>query len=842
MWANPLNWADGTMPTNTDDVTFGGTIVGSATITLPVGAEASALLFNNAYTLSGGTLALGRPTFTQGSILMGGPPAAVGTINTTLVGGKGLLISHNGTLLLTGNNTFSGPINVGGSSGAVRITSDANLGDISNACGSYGIIEADATFTSMRTYTLGTSQAGFSVTGANLFTIGTALNIGGVMAKKGTGTLILTQPASGMFAGGIDTDVNDGVLRLEHADALGTTHFNGIEVQTNGTLELANLTFARKVTLQGGRVRGSGNTLLAGGLQLDAFDNSRINSGTSAGDVLTVGDAVNELTGGFGRTATIEGAGTVIFNHSSTNSAVWKVTSGTLLLNHAQALGTGTAAVTVTNAALGLGFGSFTRNLNVANATLYSVGTTAQLSGSITPGGATTLATTVALTAPGAASGNDMSISGQLFLPRLAVTNTSGVPAALTLTNTTNSFGNGITIDQDAELISKPTTKTGHTLTGNTFLTLRGGTVSFLSNSDLSLALGWLSAGTGIGIEPARTSRLFYDRYDAGGAGHTLIVPVIVATNQTLETEAGHDYTIQTHYLNSRGTLEHQGGDLRISGFQSHQVASKLIVNAGTVTIDVDTSGGSGPNLMLEANAGVTTLNSTQKLASISVAAGAVVTMSADGNRALHTGALSVIGSGNLDLNDNDLVVNNESFSVIQGLVLLGFGNPAGPGITSSTSDGSQILALFDNALVGAGDWNGVPIGANAVVGKYTYFGDVNIDGQVTGDDYTVIDANLNTTPPVGLGWLSGDANLDGIVTGDDYTVIDANLGLGNGNPLTPSQSTNPVPEPAAVALVAAGLLTARRRRRDGQVTGDDYTVIDTNLNTTHAVGPEQDK
>jgi len=41
-----------------------------------------------------------------------------------------------------------------------------------------------------------------------------------------------------------------------------------------------------------------------------------------------------------------------------------------------------------------------------------------------------------------------------------------------------------------------------------------------------------------------------------------------------------------------------------------------------------------------------------------------------------------------------------------------------------------------------------------------------------------VIDANLNTTPLAGLAWLAGDANMDGVITGDDYTVIDANLGL----------------------------------------------------------------
>jgi hypothetical protein len=54
-------------------------------------------------------------------------------------------------------------------------------------------------------------------------------------------------------------------------------------------------------------------------------------------------------------------------------------------------------------------------------------------------------------------------------------------------------------------------------------------------------------------------------------------------------------------------------------------------------------------------------------------------------------------------------------------------------------------------------------------------------------DDYTIIDSNLNTTPPIGLAWLRGDSNLDGIVTGDDYTTIDSNLGLGTSNPLSPA-------------------------------------------------------
>jgi hypothetical protein len=179
---------------------------------------------------------------------------------------------------------------------------------------------------------------------------------------------------------------------------------------------------------------------------------------------------------------------------------------------------------------------------------------------------------------------------------------------------------------------------------------------------------------------------------------------------------------------------------------------------------------------------------------------------------AVHLTSLSLGATAVLDVADQDLVINNASYSDIRNLVFAGFGTNSA--ITSSTSDGTQILALFDNALVGVSDWSGRTISGNAIVGKYTYFGDVNFDGQVTGDDYTVIDSNLNTTPPVGFEWLSGDANLDTLVSGDDYTTIDSNLGLGTGNPLTPARFTlSAVPEPR-VAAIAGGLFLATATSR----------------------------
>jgi hypothetical protein len=65
------------------------------------------------------------------------------------------------------------------------------------------------------------------------------------------------------------------------------------------------------------------------------------------------------------------------------------------------------------------------------------------------------------------------------------------------------------------------------------------------------------------------------------------------------------------------------------------------------------------------------------------------------------------------------------------------------------------------------------------------------------------------------MAWLSGDANLDGTVTGDDYTVIDANLGLGAGSPLASSRiSLDAVPEPSALLILSIGAMTISLRQR----------------------------
>jgi hypothetical protein len=96
------------------------------------------------------------------------------------------------------------------------------------------------------------------------------------------------------------------------------------------------------------------------------------------------------------------------------------------------------------------------------------------------------------------------------------------------------------------------------------------------------------------------------------------------------------------------------------------------------------------------------------------------------------------------------------------------------------------VLSLFNNALYDGTEFPnsaGHTIGANAIVGKYTYLGDTDWDGKVTPQDFTAIDANLGQAGvDLGMAWFMGDTDFDSDITPQDYTAIDAALGLGVGN------------------------------------------------------------
>ncbi len=303
-----------------------------------------------------------------------------------------------------------------------------------------------------------------------------------------------------------------------------------------------------------------------------------------------------------------------------------------------------------------------------------------------------------------------------------------------------------------------------------------------------------------------------------------------------LDTDANRDLTIQNSSAVS-GTLsltgvgglvldnQSSGRTLSLSGSGAGALSvifpSAASINVSNAASMIDLSAPITSNsLVTKTGAGTLIIRGDQQnwTGGLSVAGGKVV-IPPSSSGVSYLATLNIAPGASLDLNDNDLVVNVGDFATLQSLAFEGYStslDSTKTGITSTTSQGqggTTILALFDNALAGFSDYpfgSGNSIATGAIVGKYTYIGDTNFDGQVTAQDYTAIDANIGTSVSVGISWFYGDTNFDGNIDATDYTGIDAALGLGQGNPL----AVHALPEPAALVPLALGFSLRRNRRR----------------------------
>jgi len=95
---------------------------------------------------------------------------------------------------------------------------------------------------------------------------------------------------------------------------------------------------------------------------------------------------------------------------------------------------------------------------------------------------------------------------------------------------------------------------------------------------------------------------------------------------------------------------------------------------------------------------------------------------------------------------------------------------------------------------------------------KFTYLGDLDLDGTVGFSDYLTLLGNFGTS---GAFYVQGDVDYDGGVGFSDYLTLLGNFGfsgLADGG-LAPSAFTA-VPEPSVASVIPAALLAARRRRK----------------------------
>jgi hypothetical protein len=168
--------------------------------------------------------------------------------------------------------------------------------------------------------------------------------------------------------------------------------------------------------------------------------------------------------------------------------------------------------------------------------------------------------------------------------------------------------------------------------------------------------------------------------------------------------------------------------------------------------------------------------------------------------------ALSIdITDARLDARDHDLLLDYDggstsplgsfdgtTYSGVLGLIAAGytFSEWSGYGLVTTMPDAQRGVTTLAPASaadlygLGPGDTalhDGHTIDATTVIVKYTYAGDMNLDGLVDGADYGLIDNYVQF--PGTDGYANGDLNYDGIIDGADYGLIDNSIQL-QGAPL----------------------------------------------------------
>jgi polygalacturonase len=286
------------------------------------------------------------------------------------------------------------------------------------------------------------------------------------------------------------------------------------------------------------------------------------------------------------------------------------------------------------------------------------------------------------------------------------------------------------------------------------------------------------------------------------------------------------------------------GGNLTISGNQTHSSAATITVSAGSLTLNSD----AGTNVSVNAS-GPVTFGSSQHLAGLtlnSTSAGF-----SGGNLLLAVNNLALSAGSRLDLANNKMIVHATSGTLagvlnsVSSWLTSGYGAAQphwnGTGISSSTAfqDNSLLTAvgMMSNAN-GAGQrvaaFGGESVSANDVLLKYTYYGDANLDGVVNGGDYALTDNGFN----FGLGTFgNGDFNYDGVINGADYALIDNAFNF-QGGPL----SDSPL-QPLTLALPVSNGGAAFQA--NSQATDAAIVALLANaptLNVTDAFGRRRDR
>jgi hypothetical protein len=142
----------------------------------------------------------------------------------------------------------------------------------------------------------------------------------------------------------------------------------------------------------------------------------------------------------------------------------------------------------------------------------------------------------------------------------------------------------------------------------------------------------------------------------------------------------------------------------------------------------------------------------------------------------------TIDSTSTLNLADNDMAIlygsGTSPLSTVSSALAQAYDGGAwdNPGLTSSiakTSAGVTALGYGEASTLGLTTFDGLTLGGNAVLVKYTLVGDTQLRGSVGIGDYDTVLSNYGTAQ----GWTGGDFHYGGTVGIGDYNALLSNYG-----------------------------------------------------------------
>jgi hypothetical protein len=187
--------------------------------------------------------------------------------------------------------------------------------------------------------------------------------------------------------------------------------------------------------------------------------------------------------------------------------------------------------------------------------------------------------------------------------------------------------------------------------------------------------------------------------------------------------------------------------------------------------------------------------------------------------------------TGTFDINDNALVVDHDGASPIATLAAqIAYAYHGGAwdrqGITSALADATTHgVGVAERAALASVPAIFGAVDADAVLIRYTRYGDANLDGVVNLPDFNALASSFGTS---GRFWYQGDFTYDGVVDLMDFNRLAANFGLAvlahDPTPQDWSTLAAAVPEPASLIFLSgvpalAGMSRGAARRGRASTT-----------------------